>query len=106
MGLFCPKCGTLMRPKKSGEKNSLVCNCGYVEKKPEPVKLSDSMAKKEKIQVVDKDETETLPMMEAECPKCGHKKAHYWLQQTRAGDEAETKFLKCEKCKHLWRDYD
>ena len=41
-----------------------------------------------------------------ECPKCRHKKAYYWTVQTRAGDEAETKFLKCEKCSHTWRDYD
>ncbi|MEK6946569.1 MAG: transcription factor S, partial [Nanoarchaeota archaeon] len=35
-----------------------------------------------------------------------HKTAYFWLVQTRAGDEPETKFLKCEKCGHTWRDYD
>ncbi|MBI2108536.1 transcription factor S, partial [Candidatus Woesearchaeota archaeon] len=32
--------------------------------------------------------------------------AYFWLVQTRAGDEPETKFLRCEKCSHTWRDYD
>ena len=50
-------------------------------------------------------EIETNPLTEAECPKCHNKKARYWTQQTRAGDEPETKFYKCEKCKHVWRDY-
>ena len=42
----------------------------------------------------------------AECPKCGHRTAYFWLVQTRAGDEPETKFLRCEKCGHTWRDYN
>ena len=61
--------------------------------------------KKKKVEVIDK-EIETLPLMEAECPKCHHRKAYYYLVQTRAADEPETKFLRCEKCKHKWRDYD
>ena len=104
--MFCPKCGLLMKPKKSNEKRVLACSCGFVEKKPEEVKLTEGMPKVKDIEVVEKLDYETLPMMEAECPKCGHKKAYYWLQQTRAGDEAETRFLKCEKCKHMWREYD
>ena len=51
------------------------------------------------------EDTESHPLSDAECPKCGHNKAYFWLQQTRAGDEPETKFMKCEKCKHTWRDY-
>ena len=37
--------------------------------------------------------------------ECGLGKARFWLVQTRASDEPETKFFKCEKCKHTWRDY-
>ena len=47
---------------------------------------------------------DTLPLTDADCPKCEHEKAYYWLVQTRAGDEADTKFLKCEKCKHTSRN--
>ena len=38
-------------------------------------------------------------------PKCDHKEAWFWTSQTRAGDEAETKFFKCTKCRHTWREY-
>lgn len=46
-----------------------------------------------------------MPVTDAECPKCHNKKAYYWTAQTRAADEPETKFLKCQKCGHTWRDY-
>ena len=45
------------------------------------------------------------PITNEKCPKCGHGKAYYAMVQTRAADEPETKFFKCEKCKHRWRDY-
>ncbi|MBD3310349.1 transcription factor S, partial [Candidatus Woesearchaeota archaeon] len=48
---------------------------------------------------------ETDPVTKAECPKCHNKEAYYWEVQTRAADEPPTKFLKCTKCKHIWRDY-
>ncbi len=104
--MFCPKCGLLMKPKKQNDKKVMVCSCGFVDKKPEAVKLSEDVKQGKGIEVVEQLDYETLPMMKAECPKCGHMKAYYWLQQTRAGDEAETRFLKCEKCKHNWREYD
>ena len=34
-----------------------------------------------------------------------YKKSYFWMMQTRGSDEPETKFYKCEKCKHVWRDY-
>jgi DNA-directed RNA polymerase subunit M len=103
--MFCPKCGSLLKPKHDGNKKLMVCSCGYKAKDAQYV-ISEKAAPKKKVEVVDRDDYETLPLMDAECPKCGHKKAYYWLVQTRAGDEPETKFLKCEKCKHVWRDYD
>ena len=61
---------------------------------------------KKEIEIVDADgASEINPITEAECPECGHNKAFYWSKQTRAGDEPETNFFKCEKCKHQWRDY-
>jgi DNA-directed RNA polymerase subunit M len=66
----------------------------------------EKVVKKEEAEfaAIDKD-ISTLPVTKEECPKCGNNEAYYWLRQTRAGDEAETKFLKCTKCKHTWRDY-
>ncbi|RLG67435.1 MAG: transcription factor S, partial [Methanobacteriota archaeon] len=34
------------------------------------------------------------------------KDAYFLPVQTRAGDEAETRFFECVKCKHRWRAYD
>jgi DNA-directed RNA polymerase subunit M len=105
MFAFCPKCKSILRPTKQGEKLVLACSCGYSQAGSATVK-EDKQVKKEEaaVAVVDRD-IETLPICKEECPKCGNKEAYYWLVQTRSGDEAETKFLKCTKCKHTWRDY-
>ncbi|MBW3015399.1 transcription factor S [Candidatus Woesearchaeota archaeon] len=102
---FCPRCGALLLPKKEGNKKMVACSCGYKSKDIEESKISEKVINKQKdVEVVDK-EVEVMPLTEAECPKCGHNRARFWTQQTRAGDEAETKFFKCEKCKHIWREY-
>ncbi|RJQ17190.1 transcription factor S [Candidatus Woesearchaeota archaeon] len=104
--MFCPKCGSILKPKPDGKKTLWKCSCGYVKKDVEAVELKESMQKTEgKMGIVDDQEEKSLPLTEATCPKCKHGKAYYWMIQTRAGDEPETKFLKCEKCKHTWRDY-
>jgi len=102
--LFCPKCGSLLIPKKIGNKNVMVCSCGYKSSDSADTKISEKVEIKDTVQVVDKD-VEVLPETDEECPKCGHKKAVYWMQQTRSGDEGDTKFFKCQKCKHIWREY-
>lgn len=108
---FCPKCKSILRPKKDEDgKVFMYCTCGYTSKpssasitdKKKEVKIEDQQ---EEVSVIEKD-INTLPITKDECPKCGNKEAYYWLQQTRAGDEAETKFMKCTKCKHTWRDYN
>lgn len=104
--MFCPKCGSLLKIKKEKNKKYYYCSCGYTNKDIKEATIKEEIKKEEKeIEVIDTEE-EPLPTTETECPKCGHNKAYYWLIQTRAGDEAETKFLKCEKCKHTWREYD
>lgn len=104
--MFCPKCGSILRPRKEGEKTIMYCSCGYTSKGESTTLKEEKKVKPEEadVEVVDKD-FETLPKTKEECPKCGNGEAYYWLVQTRSGDEAETKFLKCTKCKHTWRDY-
>ena len=105
--MFCPKCGSILMPKKDGNKKLLVCSCGYKTKELEQATIKETVIQKgKKVEVIEKGELETLPKTEVECPKCGHRTAYFWLVQTRAGDEPETKFLRCEKCEHTWRDYD
>lgn len=105
--MFCPKCGSILIPKKVENKKVLACSCGYKSKEKDFATIKETVKDTSKeVEVIEKDDYETLPQTDAECPKCGHKKAYYWLVQTRASDEPETKFLKCEKCKHTWRDYN
>lgn len=106
---FCKKCGAMMLPKKDAKKQPYwhCGSCGWSDKKTEvDAKITTKVEQKEQVVVVDSSQEEsTLPSCEAECPKCNYGEAYYWIQQTRASDEPETKFLKCVKCKHTWRDY-
>jgi transcription factor S len=105
--MFCQKCGSIMLPKKEGSKKLLACSCGYKSTNVESAKIKETVPKKGKeVEVITKGELETLPKMKVKCPKCEHDTAYYWLVQTRAGDEPETKFLRCQKCEHTWRDYN
>lgn len=105
--MFCPKCGSILVPRKEDSKKMLICSCGYKTTQIEWATVKETVPKTEKeVEVIDKGELQTLPKTTAECPKCGNKTAYFWLVQTRAGDEPETKFLRCEKCEHTWRDYD
>ncbi|MBI2142225.1 transcription factor S [Candidatus Woesearchaeota archaeon] len=110
MSMFCPKCGTILTPKKQGNegKARMACGkCGHVSRESDgriTEKLSKKRKAEDKVQVVEEKEN-FLPKTDADCAQCGNKEAYYWLVQTRAGDEPETKFLKCTKCGHTWRDY-
>lgn len=102
---FCPECGAMLLPK--GDK--LQCNCGYTKdlSKDDVDQYSVSEKIEAKDTVIDKGEDiNTLPTTNVICPKCGHDKAAWWLRQTRSADEAETRFLRCLKCEHTWREYD
>lgn len=101
---FCPKCKALLVPKMQGKRKVIACSCGYVDKKAEPAPIVEKVDRKEEIKVVSEVE-ETLPKTTVRCLECGHGEAYYWLKQTRAGDEPETRFFKCAKCGHIWRDY-
>jgi len=103
--MFCPKCGSVLMPKTQNNKRILHCKCGYNNAEDiKTMKFTEVVKKERGVEVVDK-EIETLPLTDAECPKCHTRKARFWTVQTRAADEPETKFMKCEKCKNVWRDY-
>lgn len=105
--MFCEKCGSILIPKKNRRgKNVLACrSCSYVSKKRESLILKEKVEVGSKgIDIVDK-RVETLPKTKEACPKCAYKEAFYWTLQTRAADEAETRFFKCVKCNYTWRSY-
>ncbi|MFT4297769.1 MAG: transcription factor S [Candidatus Woesearchaeota archaeon] len=101
--MFCPKCGTLLVPKRN--KKQISCSCGYVHKDEVKLKLSEEISKHDKVEVInEEDQIKTLPLTDVECPECKHTKARFWTAQTRAADEAETRFFRCENCHIVWRD--
>ena len=93
----------MLRPRPEKGKNVLKCSCGYVKKDAAPAMI-EKIKREEVPKGIMKEHAEALPLTDADCPKCGNGKARYWLIQTRAGDEPETKFLRCDKCKFTWRD--
>lgn len=103
--MFCPKCKSILMPKQDKGKTVLACSCGY-KSSGEQVKLTEGKKKEEerRIAAVEK-EIEVHPKVEAECSKCKNNEAFTWEVQTRAGDEPPTKFFRCTKCNHTWRDY-
>jgi len=50
---------------------------------------------------------DTKPAKDLYCPKCDKiTKVNYWQRQTRSADESPTRFFRCTKCGHTWREYD
>ena len=88
----------------------LVCRrCG--KKKPSKekkfkMKVSSEKVKSKIIVLDKKKKIDVLPKTDIDCPKCENKEAFWWMQQMRAADEAPTRFYRCTKCDHVWREYE
>jgi len=103
-------------PKKIGGKIVLVCRiCGH--KKSGKANKADfeirgNVTKPQEgpaahiVIVEQKKQFEALPRTQALCPNCEHKEAFWWMQQTRSADEPPTRFMRCTKCGHTWREYE
>lgn len=101
---FCPKCKGLLMPAKEG----LLCSsCGH--KETANIEVKEEIKRKPKAPIItgEKEEAaiESLPTIDAVCPKCSHDKALWFTRQTRASDEPETQFFICKQCSHRWRKY-
>jgi DNA-directed RNA polymerase subunit M len=105
---FCPKCGGLLIPEKKGKMLRLVCSkCGHTTGKAEAegYKLvREAKPREEELAVIEEERT-GLPTTRVTCPKCEHNRAYWWMRQTRGADEPTTRFYKCVKCNHVWREY-
>ena len=103
---FCPQCGSLLVPENRDGRKILTCKkCGtsrdaagssgsYV--------LSKEMGEKDNVVVI-REEVVPYPITKASCRKCGNGEAYYYSVQTRGGDESETVYMTCTKCKHVWK---
>jgi len=99
---FCEKCGGIIIVDND---KAACASCGHRLKKKPKIEASEKIEQKEGIHIINEDESNIYPIVQIECPKCESKKAYFWTIQTRGGDESETKFYKCVKCKHTWRVY-
>ena len=109
---FCPKCKRIMVPTRENGKLAFTCtnkSCGHVLKKvsKESTTITSKNEQKNDVEVAVVDEkAETRPIVSAECRACSNDQAYFWTRQTRAGDEAETRFFRCTRCAKTWREYD
>lgn len=99
---FCPKCGAILVQKT---KNMGCPRCKYSSKEKSKMKLTEKIDERQEIAVISSKDSKTMPIVNEKCKECKNDKAYFWTIQTRAGDEAETKFFKCTKCDFTWRDY-
>ena len=99
---FCPKCGAVLVHKR---KNDGCPRCNYSAKEKVKIATSEKINEKKEVAIVSKKDAQVLPIVGEKCKECGNDKAYFWTVQTRSGDEAETKFFKCTKCEHTWREY-
>jgi DNA-directed RNA polymerase subunit M len=103
-----------MKPVNEGGVYYLVCTrCGYKVKATEEdlrgygIRVKIGHSEKEKTLVLKEGDEASLPITrEVTCPKCGYHEAYYWVVQTRAADEPPTRFYKCRRCGHVWREYE
>ena len=100
---FCPKCGSVIIIRDN--KKAACARCNYRPKGKVKIQASQKLEKADKIVVIEEKKLETKPVVEMKCPECKHGKCYFWTLQTRSSDESETKFYKCTKCEHTWREY-
>jgi len=97
---FCPKCGALLMMKKT----KFGCpRCNYVAKGKVNMKVKEEINESVVVAVVNEKQEEIYPITDFNCKKCRHKKSYFWIRQMRSGDEPESKFYKCVKCKNTVR---
>jgi len=83
----------------------LVCKCGYSQEAEASIVIPeeiDSLSDKLPKVVGDREEKiKTMPTTNAECPKCGHNIAFWWMTQVPI-----VTFYRCESenCGFTWRD--
>ncbi len=111
---FCPKCGRIMYPERGEGRLKFVCRfCGTTLEAGEGeeayrINVRVRHSPTEKIAVIREGEQASgLQVVKGSvsCPKCGNDEAYFWMMQTRSADEPMTRFYRCTRCRHTWREY-
>ena len=105
---FCPHCET--RLKKGADASSLICpKCQYIKQNSNQTNKEKSQESDPGLLVMGEDDVKKSKGLEStikiDCEKCHNQEGVWWTFQTRSADEPETKFYRCTKCNHTWRDY-
>lgn len=79
--------------------------CGFKPKGNVKIESSEKVEKTNKVAVINEKDSSVYPVVQMKCPECKNATSYFWTMQTRAADESETKFYKCTKCEHTWRQY-
>lgn len=77
--------------------------CSYTAKGKIDMKIKEEVNEQSPVAVVDEKQSNVNPITDWDCKKCKSKRAYFWIRQMRAGDEAESKFYQCVKCKNTVR---
>ena len=97
---FCPKCGALLMMKNA---KAGCPKCNYTAKGKVDMEIKEAVSEKVDVAVVSDKQADIYPVTDYDCKKCKHKKSYFWIRQMRSGDEPESKFYKCIKCKNTVR---
>ncbi|QKQ99454.1 transcription factor S [Metallosphaera tengchongensis] len=107
---FCPKCKSMMTPRKVNGKSVYRCiKCGYEEEavKSDVISSKIKHSEHERMIVIETEmPTGTQRMKGVVCPNCKNDEVYFWMLQTRAADEPPTRFYKCTSCGKVWREYE
>jgi len=77
--MFCPKCGSIVLPKKEGKNNVIRCACGYTNAKAETIEIKEEVKRKDVVLEPASDNDEMLPITDAECQNSRIKKLIFGL---------------------------
>ena len=104
---FCPHCDTRLKKNDDG---LLACSkCQFVKEKTVNITKEKPEDANSEFLVMDESDMNQAKGLEStvpiDCEKCHNKEGVSWTFQTRSADEPETKFYRCTKCNHTWRDY-
>ena len=119
--VYCPRCKSIMVPlrgrrNRSSGRVKLVCkNCGYTTE-VDGSQLGEAYRFNVKVEKSPRDKILVVtggqlpPGAEilkgnVRCPNCGYDEVIFWLMQARSADEPMTRFYRCRRCGHTWREY-
>lgn len=106
---FCPTCANLLLiSTASSSQSRFYCpTCPYVAPLSTTHRRRHQLPRKQVDDVLGgADAWKNVDSTEAECGKCGEKRAYFMQIQTRSADEPMTTFYKCanHSCGYQWKE--